>query len=424
MRLWVAIAAALVLASCGDRPIRLADAPTLYAVSRYPAAEVPPALRSVVAPILYVTDRARNADGSYGVERSDSMAFGQADVTLGNFSSWDALVAASQDMRNLREAVEPLGYVEAVRFPSTPLPASVAGGRAVVDPDAAAEYRAGVAAFQRAFAARLAETPRKEAIVYIHGFNSELDDALATTASLWHYAGRIGVPITYSWPAGNRGVTAYLKDREAGEFTIFHLKEFLRALAGVPGLQSIQIVAHSRGADVTTSALRELVIAETAAGRDPRATLKVRTLILAAPDLDYGVVRQRLAAEGTVAAVGQATIYLNPADGALGIAQTIATGTRVGRLRPEDFSDRDFERLERFGNAFYIDVEGAPGRLGHTYFRDNPAVLSDVVLTLRTGAQPGEAARPLEPVRGPYWKLHANYPGPRIVREVRRNDDR
>jgi esterase/lipase superfamily enzyme len=419
-----AVLSLVALVACGDQPIRLADAPTLYAVGRYPAAEVPVSLRRAAAPILYVTDRARLADGSYGVERSDSMAFGQADVSLGDFASWEALVAASQDMRNLRERVQPLGYDEFVRFPATPLPARLAGARPVPDGAAAAAYAASVAAFQRGVAARLAETPRKEVIVYIHGFNSELDDALATTASLWHYAGRIGVPITYSWPAGNRGLTAYLKDREAGEFTVFHLKEFLRALAGVPGLQAIQIVAHSRGADVTTSALREMVIAENAAGRDPRATLKLRTLILAAPDLDYGVVRQRLAAEGTVAAAGSVTIYLNPSDGALGIAQAITTGTRIGRLRPEDFTDEDFARIERYGNAFYIDVEGAPGRLGHTYFRDNPAVLSDVVLTLRTGARPGDAARPLEPVRGPYWKLHANYPGPRILREVRRNDDR
>ena len=41
------------------------------------------------------------------------------------------------------------------------------------------------------------------------------------------------------------------------------------------------------------------------AGRDPRRTLKIDTLILAAPDLDFGVVRQRLAAENAAAAIGQ-----------------------------------------------------------------------------------------------------------------------
>jgi esterase/lipase superfamily enzyme len=254
--------------------------------------------------------------------------------------------------------------------------------------------------------------------------NNQIEDALTTTASLWHYAGRIGVPVCYSWPAGNRGVTAYLKDRESGEFTVFHLKETLRALADVPGLQAITVVAHSRGTDVATSAIRELALYDMGGGRDPRQTLKIRTLVLAAPDLDFGVVEQRLAAEGMAAAVGQVNIYLNPRDGALGVAQAISTGMRIGRISPDDLSEAQWQRLETVSNVHMIDVEGAPGRLGHVYFRDNPAVLSDVILTMRTGAVPGSAERPLERVRGNFWRLHPNYPGPRIPRTPPDNSDR
>jgi esterase/lipase superfamily enzyme len=294
----------------------------------------------------------------------------------------------------------------------------------VPDPAAVAAYEGSVAAFRRELAARLATSDRKEAIVFVHGFNNDLDDGLATAASLWHFAGRIGVPVTYSWPAGNRGPTAYIKDREAGEFSIFHFKEFLRALAGTPGLQKIHLIAHSRGADVTTTALRELAIFERGAGRDMRRTLKVETLILAAPDLDFGVVRQRLAAENAAAVVGQVYIYLNPRDGALGVAQALATGTRIGRLQPEDLTEAEWADLGEIPNVHFINVEAAGGRIGHAYFRDNPAVLSDVVLTLRTGALPGSRERPLDPVRKQFWNLHANYPGPRIVVVPRMNSDR
>jgi hypothetical protein len=51
-------------------------------------------------------------------------------------------------------------------------------------------------------------------------------------------------------------------------------------------------------------------------------------------------------------------------------------------------------------------------------------VLSDIILLLRTGAMPGGPARPLNRVRGNFWSLHDNYPGPRIVREIRRGEDR
>jgi esterase/lipase superfamily enzyme len=261
-------------------------------------------------------------------------------------------------------------------------------------------------------------------MIFVHGFNNELQDGITTTAGLWHYAGRIGVPISYSWPAGNPGLTAYFKDRESGEFSTYHFKEFLRALAAIPELQKITIVAHSRGADLVTTGLRELVIFERGAGRDARKSLKIDSLILAAADLDFGVVQQRLEAEGTADAARMVNVYLNPHDGALGFAQLLATGQRIGRLSPDDFTEDDWRKQGEMGNVHFINVEAAGGQLGHVYFRDNPAVLSDIILTLRTGALPGEAERPLERVRGNFWSLHDNYPGPRIKRVIKRGEDR
>ncbi len=430
MRLGIAMLAALlaVLGAC-DRPVRLAPAPTLYRVGMdYPAEDVPATQRSVDATILYVTDRSPVLrDGlvaGYGRERSESMAFGTARVRFAGFGTWGQLVARSESDTRARQQLETLGYDELVRFPETPLEFEVVGNRPRPTAAAAAAYRAQIAAFQDAVAAQLRSAPRKEAFVFVHGVNNQMEDGLTTTASLWHYAGRIGVPICYSWPAGNRGVTAYLKDREAGEFSVFHLKETLRALAEVPGLQAITVVAHSRGTDVATSAIRELALFDLGGGRDPLQTLKIRTLVMAAPDIDFGVVEQRLAAEGMASAVGQVNIYLNPRDGALGLAQAVATGMRAGRISPEDLSEAQWRRLETVTNVHMINVEGAPGRLGHVYFRDNPAVLSDVILTMRTGAVPGSAERPLEQVRGNFWRLHSNYPGPRIVRIVPDNSDR
>lgn len=415
-------------ASC-DRPISLAQPPTLFQMGRgFPMDEIALPLRTVSPEILYVTDRVPELkDGKligYGHDRSSSMAYGVATVRFGDFGSWPELVTRSETVGKRREQLITENYQERQRFPETPLPFTERDGRPVPDPEAERAYRADIAAFQDAFRARLRETDRKEAIIFIHGFNNNIEDGLATAASLWHYSGRIGVPISYSWPAGNKGLTAYIKDREAGEFSIYHLKEFLRALAAIPELQKIHIVAHSRGADVTTTAIRELAIFENGAGRDPRKTLKIETLILAAPDLDFGVVRQRLAAENASTAVGQLYIYVNPNDGALGLAQSLFTGQRIGRLSPEKLTEEEWHELGEVSNVSFINVEDAGGKIGHSYFRDNPAVLSDVVLTLRTGALPGSPERPLEKVRDRFWSLHSNYPGPRIVIVRRTNSDR
>jgi esterase/lipase superfamily enzyme len=422
------LAGLVVLAGCAE-PIRLAPAPTLYQVGTpFPAAEVPPAFRTVDPAIFYVTDRQPAfAEGrlvGYGYQRSDSMALGRARVRFGDLGNWAALVARSQTTATRMQVLGTGGYEELVRLPETPIPVRRIGGALQPDPGIAAQYDADMAALQQTIGAELRLTARREVIIYVHGFNNDLQDGITTTASLWHYAGRIGVPISYSWPAGNPGLTAYFKDRESGEFSTYHFKEFLRAVAAIPEVEKIHLVAHSRGADLVTSGLREMVIFERGGGRDARQTLKIETLILAAPDLDFGVVQQRLAAEGTAAAVGQVIVYLNPRDGALGFAQALATGTRIGRLSPDDFSEDEWQALGDLANVHFINVEAAGGQLGHAYFRDNPAVLSDIILTLRTNALPGAAVRPLDRVRGNFWSLHGNYPGPRIVVEIRRGEDR
>lgn len=428
MRMALGLVLLSALAGC-DRPISLAQPPTLFQMGRgFPMDEIAVPLRTVSPDILYVTDRVPEVkDGvlvGYGHERSSSMAFGVARVRFGDFGSWPELVTRSETVGKRREQLITEAYTEKLRFPETPLPFAVRDGRPLPEPAAERAYRASVADFQDAFRARLREADRKEAIIFIHGFNNEIEDGLATAASLWHYSGRIGVPVSYSWPAGNKGLTAYIKDRESGEFSIYHLKEFLRALAEIPELQKIHIVAHSRGADVTTTAIREMTIFENGAGRDPRRSLKIETLILAAPDLDFGVVRQRLAAENASVASGQVYIYINPKDGALGLAQTLFTGQRIGRLSPDELTEKEWFELGEVPNVHFINVEDAGGKIGHAYFRDNPAVLSDVVLTLRTGALPGSPERPLEKVRSQFWSLHSNYPGPRIVIERRMNSDR
>lgn len=409
----------LLAAGC-DKPVSLAQPPTLYQSGKgFPMGEISVPFRTVDPEILYVTDREPElVDGQlvgYGYGRSASMAFGAARVRFGDFESWTELVSRSETIGRRRERLITEGYEERIRFPETPLPLELSGGVPRVQPEAERAYREDIAAFQAAFVEKLRQADRKEAIVFIHGFNNDMEDGLATAASLWHYSGRIGVPVSYSWPAGNKGLTAYVKDREAGEFSIFHLKEFLRALAAIPELEGIHLIAHSRGADVTTTALRELAIYEAGAKRDARRSLKIETLILAAPDLDFGVVRQRLAAENASAAIGQIYIYINPKDGALGLAQALFTGQRIGRLSPDKLSEREWSELGEVPNVHFINVEDAGGRIGHAYFRDNPAVLSDVVLTLRTGALPGSAERPLEPVRSQFWNLHSNYPGIRIA---------
>jgi hypothetical protein len=58
-----------------------------------------------------------------------------------------------------------------------------------------------------------------------------------------------------------------------------------------------------------------------------------------------------------------------------------------------------------------IDVNVKTDFLGHSYFVEQPAVLSDLILVLRYDRDPGvEHGGPLVRSAGGFWELHDGYP--------------
>ena len=144
---------------------------------------------------------------------------------------------------------------------SEPIPYTEVEGKIVEDPEYLDKREAAKEVFRHAVVEWLDKTPRKEVFIFVHGFHNSFDDAAFTMAELWHFVGRYGVPIVYTWPAGHPGIFGYTYDRESSEFTVFHLKQTLKFIASFPEVEKINIIAHSRGTDVAVNALRELSIA-------------------------------------------------------------------------------------------------------------------------------------------------------------------
>ena len=410
-----------LLTACGatSSTTILAPAPILYTSETgksYPAEGVPAGLRRTLTEILYVTDRnpLQNEAGElsgYGSQRSASMAFGVSLVEYGELEDWQDLVARTHEAesRGLTR-LEPVYLEEFARFPQTPLPFEETGGRLQTTAQAQKAYDARTAVMQDQLGKRLRNHKLNRILVYIHGVNNEFEDGIGTLANIWHYSGRQSLPVAYSWPAGNSGLLAYFRDAESAEYSVFHVKEFLRMLAATDGVDRIDIVAHSHGGAVITDALRELLIEARAKGQDPRKVMKTGILVLAAPDLDVGVAQQRLAAERFGQAFEQINVYTNPNDEVLHLSRIVGNVTRLGSVGSDTFSQAELEQLSQVGNVNFIMPEQLDRRLGHAYFRENPAVMSDIVLALRSRQLPGSAFRPLEQINEGIWGLHVNYP--------------
>ncbi|GAG91282.1 unnamed protein product, partial [marine sediment metagenome] len=237
---------------------------------------------------------------------------------------------------------------------------------------------------------RLELTERKNILLHVHGIKTQLGKTLIDAALTYHLYGRQDVPIAYSWPAGQAGlVRGYSGDRESGEFTVFHLKEFIRTIAAIDEVEKINFSAHSRGTDVILTALRELIIEARASGKDPRRSLKLSNLILLAPDIDASVASQRVIAEALTFSLDRITVYTNNHDGAIAAATKLfASSQRLGNYDVSEVTERQKESLKRFKNYDIIFYSGeGGGLLEHSYYQ-SPAMLADYFLLLE-GKKPG-----------------------------------
>jgi len=413
------LAGLLLIAGCAESR-QLMPTPNLYAdeqVTLFNA--LPQEYTSPLVELIYVTDRAPETDEAgnlvYGFKRSNSLAAGKVVVDLGHNATWEDLVAASATHTRFGKFnLRLVSIDEMERLPPSPMPYDVIDGQVVDDPEAVAAFDASIARVQAEVRRRLALTPRKDVYLYVHGYNNTFEDAAFALAELWHFLGREGLPVVYTWPAGHPGLFSYTYDRESSEFTIFHLKQTIKWLSAQPEIENIHLIAHSRGTDVAISAFRELVIWARGGGLDPRERLKIKNFILAAADIDLQVISQRIGAERLTLALDQATIYTSPNDEAIGIAEWLFASPRgrLGTLSLDKLNEEEIRRMKaNAGNLTIVNFEGVHSSgYGHDYFRTNAAVSSDLILTLRYGLEPGEAGRPLEYVGLNFWRIPDDYP--------------
>lgn len=419
----------LLLWSCSSARLMMPTPNVLLTEPDKPYQNLSSPQKSTEVQLLYFTDRVpeHNSAGilTYGYERSGSIAFGTAAVELGVDITWEELLNASLTHERAKPVKLALGELsELVRTPNTPLPYAYMDGKITEDPAMVAIMEKANLSVTEVLQQRLTETSRKELFIYIHGYRNSFADAAFAMAELWHFLGRTGVPIIYSWPAGFPGFFGYTYDRESSEFTIWHLREILRFLSEIPEVEKIHIIAHSRGTDVATAALREITLKTRAAGIDPKIKYKIHNFVLAAPDLDVMVAEQRIDGDNLPLSVKRFTIYTSPDDRAIFYAQRLFRSPqgRIGTFRFEKLTESQREMMEFYGSSNFSIIQflGSSSELselsqrldphGHSYYRSEPTVSSDLVLMLRDDFDPGPPGRPLVYLGSNVWRIPTGYP--------------
>ncbi len=214
----------------------------------------------------------------------------------------------------------------------------------------------------------------RSSLLWIHGYNTNLTDAVLRFAQFLEDTGYSGVPILYSWASQAR-LGAYVYDINSALIARDQLEEVPGLLKDSP-VETIDIVAHSMG---------NLVAMEAARGIANRGLFnvsgKLRSVILASPDIDIDLFIAQLSA--IPKDKRRFYVLTSENDQALAVSSLIARNPRVGQL--------DATLISELGlNVIDLSQVQDTTTVHHSKFADAPEVvrlIGDRILAGDKGAK-------------------------------------
>ena len=240
-------------------------------------------------------------------------------ATVASASRVDMLVATTRDRTNGAELFSGARGPGPRQVPGNPATDFVTLKAEVINRPQAITW------FQRT----LRTVPRRQVLVFIHGFNNRFDDAVFRFAQIVHDSNARVVPVLFTWPS--RGsVLAYGYDRESTAYSRNALENVLKAFARDPAVGEISILAHSMGNSLALETLRQMAI------RDGRVAPKIRNVLLAAPDVDVDLAREAIVDMGPKSNRPSFTLFVSQDDRALAVSRRVwGSEARLGAINPD-----------------------------------------------------------------------------------------
>ena len=240
--------------------------------------------------------------------------------------------------------------------------------------------------------ASINQTAKKRTFLFVHGYNVSFAEAAKRTAQIKYDLNFSGAAVFYSWPS-QASTTAYTVDETNIEWAETNMKHFLADYLSRSEAEEIYLIAHSMGNRGLTNALISLV------SEQPELRLKIKEIILAAPDIDVGIFKRDIAPQMVSKIKKPITLYVSSDDVALKASREVHGRPRAGDSARGITLVKGIETID----ASNIDTSF----LGHSYFAETKTILSDIYNLINTGKRASQRTQ-LELVRlgnGSYWKV-------------------
>lgn len=238
-------------------------------------------------------------------------------------------------------------------------------------------------------------------LLYIHGFNNGPDQALDRAHRIAQDADFKGPVVALIWPS-QRGVFKYAVDEASNEWTSLYAYELLVKLAAAK--LDIVLVSHSMGNRITSEALERLH------AQSPDLVGRIRSVVLASPDIDAGLFDRDMARAFT-APERTVTIYASGRDTALAASSRLHGFRRLGDLgcKFAPAAERAtatatanatsagpcYPHLDEASGVRVIDTSAvSQSPFGHSDFIASPAGRADLCRVINNLAEQGRRAIP------------------------------
>lgn len=246
--------------------------------------------------------------------------------------------------------------------------------------------------YYEAISQKVNNSLKKNAFIFVHGYNVTFEDAARRTAQISYDLGFDGVPVFYSWPS-HGSTLKYTFDEANIKWAQSNIEEFLKDFSEKSDAENIYLIAHSMGSRALTRAYISLV------NSNPELKSRFTEIILAAPDIDADVFKRDIA-PAMVQAGNSVTLYASSEDIALKASKVVHGGyPRAGD------SGRNLIVLPGIESIDSTNMK--TGFLGHSYYADERSVISDMFYIFNYGLRASERAglNEIPSQSGTHWEF-------------------